>query len=308
MPFVNSSLDSPTGAKINLYSMMPTGRVKAVVQINHGMAEHAARYVRFAVALTAAGFAVFAHDHRGHGATKAPDAPLGVFGAKNGFDLVIEDVLAVNSFIKDRDPETPVICFGHSMGSIIALNFAMQYPHKVAGLACWNAGVETGALAAASKFILGSEKLFRGRNSASKIAGKLTFAAWNNEFKPNRTDFDWLSRDSAEVDKYVADPLCGFPVSIGLWLDLLHGVYFGAEDRNLKALARALPVNILGGGNDPCSNRADDMEHLATRMRNAGMTDVSDVKLADTRHESLNEVNRDQTTANFITWLEKRFA
>lgn len=308
MPFVQTTLDSPSGAKLKLYSRMPEGRVRAVVQINHGMAEHAARYGRFARALAAAGFGVYAHDHRGHGGTTAPDAPLGVFGGKDGFDLVIEDVLAVNAMIKDRDPETPVVCFGHSMGSIIALNFALRHPDRVAGLACWNAGVETGALAAASKIILGTEGLFRGRNSASKIAEKLTFAAWNGEFKPNRTDFDWLSRDEAEVDKYMTDPLCGFTVSIGLWLDLLTGVYYGAQDRNLAALARDLPVHIQGGGDDPCSNRGKDMVHLTSRLKAAGLGDVTGKTLSETRHECLNEVNRDQTTTNFIAWLQARFA
>ncbi|NOX74639.1 MAG: alpha/beta hydrolase [Alphaproteobacteria bacterium] len=307
MPFVETYLDSPTGAKLKLYSRMPEGRVRAAVQINHGMGEHAARYGRFAGELAAAGFAVYAHDHRGHGATTASDAPLGVFGAANGFDRVVADVAAVNTHIKDRDPETPVVCFGHSMGSIIALNFALQYPDRVAGLACWNAGVETGALAAASKVILGVEKLFKGRNAASSIALKLTFEAWNKEFKPNRTDFDWLSRDEAEVDKYVADPLCGFAVSIGLWLDLLKGVYYGADDRNLAALARDLPVHIQGGLDDPCSNRGRDMAHLAKRLKGAGLSDVTSIALADPSHESLNEVNRDQTTADFIAWLSARF-
>jgi alpha-beta hydrolase superfamily lysophospholipase len=307
MPFVETTLDSPTGAKLKLYSRMPEGRVRAAVQINHGMGEHAARYGRFARELAANGFAVYAHDHRGHGATTAPDAPLGVFG-DGGFDAVVADVAAVNALIKDRDPETPVVCFGHSMGSIIALNFALHYPDRVAGLACWNAGVETGALAVASKVILGTEKLLKGRNAPSNIAIKLTFEAWNKEFKPNRTDFDWLSRDEAEVDKYVADPLCGFTVSIGLWLDLLKGVYYGADDRHLAALARDLPVHIQGGLDDPCSNRGRDMAHLAKRLQAAGLSDVTSVALADTRHESLNEVNRDQTTADFIGWLSARFA
>ncbi len=305
--FVETTLDSPTGARLKLYSRMPEGRVRAAVQINHGMAEHAARYARFADDLTLAGFAVFAHDHRGHGGTTAPDAPLGVFAAQDGFDKVIADTLAVNDLICDRDPETPVVCFGHSMGAIIALNFALRHPDRVAALACWNAGVETGLLARASKLILGTERLLRGRNVASKIAGKLTFAAWNAAFKPNRTEFDWLSRDEAEVDLYVADPLCGFDVSIGLWLDLLTGVFYGGTDRHLKRLARDLPVHIQGGGADPCSNKAQDMQHLTKRLQAAGLSDVTGLTLPDTRHESLNEINRNQTTGDFIGWLSARF-
>lgn len=305
--FHNTTLDSPTGARLNLFSRMPEGRVRAVVQINHGMAEHAARYARFADALSREGFAVFAHDHRGHGSTTAPDAPMGVFGAKNGFDQVIGDVLAVNDLICDRDPETPVVCFGHSMGSIIALNFALRHPDRVAGLACWNSGVETNALAHASKIILGTEKMLRGRNVPSKVARKLTFTAWNNVFKPNRTEFDWLSRDEAEVDKYVADPKCGFDVSIGMWLDVVEGVFYGGDDRHLSRLARDLPVHIQAGAEDPCSNRGKDMTHLADRMVKDGLKDVTALILPDTRHESLNEINRENTTKEFINWLSARF-
>ncbi len=304
--FLESSLDSPSGATIKVYSRMPPGRVRAAVHINHGMSEHAARYARFAEALNKAGFSVYAHDHRGHGGTTAPDAPLGVFARRAGFDKVITDTLAVNKLIKQRS-DVPVVCFGHSMGSIIALNFALRHPDRVAGLACWNAGVETGALAALSRIILSVEALVKGRTKPSAIANKLTFEAWNREFKPNRTDFDWITSDEDEVDKYVADPLCGFPASIGLWLDVLAGVYFGADDGNLGVLARDLPVHVQGGGADPCSSQGYDMQNLAERLSEADLVDVTLKILPDTRHESLNEVNRDATTQAFIAWLKDRF-
>jgi len=305
--FVETTVSTPSGAHVMLRSMVPKGRARATIQINHGMAEHSARYDRFARALVKAGFAVFAHDHRGHGKTTAPDAPLGVFAKANGFDKVVDDVLAVNQHIKSR-VQAPVICFGHSMGSIIALNFAMRYPKEIVGLVCWNAGVETGGLAAISRIILGAEGAIRGRNSPSGLADKLTFQTWNKVFAPNRTDYDWLSRDQTEVDKYVADPLCGFKVSTGLWLDLISGVYFGAQDAHLANIAQDLPVHLQGGAQDPCSNKGRDMVHLSERMVRAGIKDVTLNIIPDTRHESLNDVNRDQTTTAFIQWLSERFA
>jgi len=305
--FVETMLGTPSGAEVRMHSMMPDRGIRAAVHINHGMAEHSARYERFARSLVAQGYAVYAHDHRGHGGTHAPDAPKGVFGSKFGFEKVIADVLAVNARIRASDPDMKVICFGHSMGSIIALNFALRHPDLVAGLACWNAGVTTGGLTAASRLILGSESLFRGRNKASGIAKKLTFDAWNKEFKPTRTEFDWLSRDPDEVGKYVADPQCGFDVSIGLWLDLMEGIYYGANDHNLAALSRDMPVHIQGGAKDPCSNHGEDMKKLTIRLGKAGLTDVSCSILPDTRHESLNEINRDATTDAFLSWLNARF-
>jgi alpha-beta hydrolase superfamily lysophospholipase len=306
--FVERELESPTGARLKLHSLLPDGRVRAAVQINHGMAEHSARYARFAKALAGAGFAVFAHDHRGHGTTTAPDAPRGVFGDENGFDLVIADVDAVNRHIRSRDVDTPVVVFGHSMGAIIALNYALRHAARTDALACWNAGVETGLMARASKAILGTERLLRGRRALSGLARSLTFDTWNKQFRPNRTGFDWLSRDGAEVDKYIADPDCGFDVSVGLWLDLLEGIFYGGDNSKLSRLARELPVHVQGGADDPCSNRGRDMAHLARRLEAAGLKDVTSVLLPETRHESLNEVNRDTTTAGFIAWLEARFA
>jgi len=306
--FRETTLESPSGACLHLYSRMPERHIRAAVQINHGMAEHAARYGRFARALSDAGFAVFAHDQRGHGKTEAPDAAIGQFGAERGFDKVIEDVMAVNRHIRARDPDTPVVCFGHSMGSIIALNFALRHPERVDALACWNAGVETGALARASRVILAVERLLRGRNGISALTRKLTFETWNKAFAPNRTAFDWLSRDPDEVDLYVADPGCGFDVSVGLWQDLLGGIFYGGDDRNLAGLARDLPVHVQGGAADPCSNKGRDMRHLAARLKKAGLSDVTLSILPDTRHESLNEVNRAATTTAFIDWLNGRFA
>jgi alpha-beta hydrolase superfamily lysophospholipase len=299
-------LDGEAHAHLNLRAAVPTGRIRAVVHINHGMAEHCARYRRFAVALVEAGFAAYAHDHRGHGETTAPGVGRGQFGP-GGFRAVLHDVAAVNDHIRGVHQGVPVVAFGHSMGSIIALNFALAYPDHVDGLACWNAGVETGLLTAASRLILGTEALLRGRAAPSKIARSLTFDTWNRQFKPNRTAFDWLSRDEAEVDAYVADPMCGFDVSVGLWQDLIGAIYHAADDRKLAVLPKDFPVHVLGGGADPCSNRGRDMERLAARLEKAGMTDVTRAILPETRHESLNEINRDQTTAAFIDWLTARF-
>ena len=298
---------SSTGAKINLYSLFPMGEVRAVIHIAHGMAEHAIRYSRFASELTDSGYAVFAHDYRGHGFTEASDAPQGVFAESNGFSLVLEDQNEVINLIKQRLPNKPIICFGHSLGSIINLNFALKYPDQVNALACWNSGIETGLLPQVSRKILAFEALIRNPKLPSLIAWKLSFGAWNAKFKPNRTEFDWLSQDEKEVDLYVEDPLCGFDVSISMWRDILDGVFYAGNKKNLKSLSKELPVHIIGGANDPCTNYGRDMEKLAIKLRNNGLADVTCKILERTRHESLNEINRDQTTALFISWLQERF-
>jgi len=307
MAWKTETLETPTGAKLRLYTASPSSP-KAVIQINHGMAEHAARYERFASALVAAGYAVFAHDHRGHGHTNAPGSAQGYFAKKEGLAKVIADVGVVNADIRTRHPDTPILCFGHSMGAIVALNYAMQNPDRIEALAPWNISVDAGALLAIYRALLKTERFFKGSDVPSSIAPKLTFEAWNKTFAPTRTDFDWLSRDQAEVDKYVADPLCGFPGMIGMWLDVTEGVRFAADDGNLARLPKDLPVHLLAGEKDPVSLHGKAMENLKGRMKKAGMSDVILSLLKDTRHESLNEVNQVETTVSFVEWLDRRFA
>ena len=303
----SETLISSTGAKLNVYSLVPQKEVKAIIHIAHGMVEHALRYSRFASELCQSGFAVYSHDIRGHGHTEAVDAPQGVFAKTNGFNAILKDQNDVITLAKERHPNKPIICFGHSLGSIINLNFALRYPKMINGLACWNSGIETGILPRASRIILSIESFFRDPNLPSLIAWKLSFGAWNAKFKPNRTDFDWLSQDENEVDLYVNDPLCGFEASISMWRDILDGVFFAGNKKNLRKLEKKLPVHIVGGGSDPCTNNGKDMKQLAKKLKNNGLTDVECNILEGTRHESLNEINRDSTTKEFINWLDSRF-
>jgi alpha-beta hydrolase superfamily lysophospholipase len=301
------SIASPTGATLNLYTMAAAGNPRAVIQINHGMAEHADRYRRFAEFLSARGYATFAHDHRGHGYTKAPDAPQGVFAERDGMARVMGDVNAVIGTARAANPGTPVVMFGHSMGTIIALNHAHAHPGRTEGLALWNTSFETPLLLSVLVGLLKAERMFKGSDVPSSLAVKATFEAWNKEFAPNRTAFDWLSRDAAEVDRYVADPLCGFPVSIGMWLDVVESIRASAQDERIAAIPKSLHVYIVAGDRDPSSLKGEAMLNLAARLRAAGLTDVSAKVYPDTRHECLNDINRDAVMADFADWLDQRF-
>ena len=300
-------LKTTDGAELHCFSALPKVQPKAIIHINHGMAEHAARYERFAQALTGAGYGVFAHDHRGHGHTTAPGAAQGHFAQSGGWGAVIGDVLAVNAEIKQHHPDVPIICLGHSMGSIITFNYILRHPDTIAGAALWNSGVEAGALLAILRSILKIQRMFKGSDVPSGFAQKASFETWNKKFAPNRTECDWLSRDEAEVDKYIADPLCGFDVTIGLWLDVLQGIHFAADDANLKSLPKTTPVHLQAGDEDPCTKNGKSVANIHSRMKSAGMNDVTFTLLKNNRHESLNELDRDETTRQFIQWLDDRF-
>ncbi|MEL7430488.1 MAG: alpha/beta hydrolase, partial [Pseudomonadota bacterium] len=200
--FKFSTLNSPTGASLAVYTWTAAKDAHAVIHINHGMSEHCARYDRFAKALNAAGYHVIAHDHRGHGKTTAPDSHQGLFAKTDGVQKVLDDVTAVNTHARETFKGLPLVLFGHSMGTIIGLNYCIRHADKIDAAALWNSGVDGGALLAVYRFLLAVERMFKGSDVPSTLARKLTFETWNKEFKPNRTVSDWLSSDEAEVDKY----------------------------------------------------------------------------------------------------------
>jgi alpha-beta hydrolase superfamily lysophospholipase len=279
-----------------------------VVQINHGLAEHAARYQRFARFLAARGYHVYVHDHRGHGATRAPDSIPGAFASRDGASKVIADVAAIHALIGERHPGLPVVTFGHSMGGLIALNFAETHPAASAALAVWNSNFNAGLAGRAGQAALRLEAFFKGSDTPSTILPKLTFQAWANAMPDRRTDFDWLSRDPLEVDLYVVDPLSGWGATVSMWQDVFRLIYAGGDAANLAKLPKALPIHLIGGAEDPATDKGEAVTWLAEQMQNSGLSDVTVEILAGTRHETLNEINRDQSMDSFAAWLDSRIA
>lgn len=305
MPFSQQrTVRSPTGADLNLFIRQADGRPRAVVQINHGLAEHAARYARFADFLGPRGFHVYVHDHRGHGATRAPDAPLGRFADRDGPAKVIADVDAIHDLIAAEQPGLPVILFGHSMGASVALNYLLGHSPRIHAAAIWNGNFSQGLLGQLALGILAWERMRLGSDVPSRLLPKLTFQAWGKAVPNHRTLFDWLSRDEAEVAKYIADPLCGWDASVSMWRDVVWMALNGGKNSNLPKVRRDLPVNLLGGEKDPASDYGKAVNHLTGRMHVMGFSNLLSRVYADTRHESLNEVNRDIIMNDFAAWAD----
>jgi alpha-beta hydrolase superfamily lysophospholipase len=295
---------SPTGANLNAYVRLAEGQPRGVVQINHGLAEHAARYARFADFLSLRGFHTYAHDHRGHGATTASDAPPRMFAKQDGAAKVVADIDAVQDRIAADHPGLPVILFGHSMGGLSGMNYVLKHSDRIRAAAICNANFSAGTLGRVAQGILTFERFRLGSDVPSRILPKLTFQAWAKQIGNRRTEFDWLSRDPAEVDKYVADPLCGWDASVSMWTDVFDLIFAGASDRNYAGIRRDLPLYLIGGENDPATDGGKAVRHHAERLRRMGFSNLVSTIYPQTRHESLNELNRDQVMAEFGSWLE----
>lgn len=305
MAFDAQSLPSPSGATLNLYVQPAAVPPRAIVQIHHGLAEHAARYARFAAHLSARGFHVAAHDHRGHGGTTADDAPRSVFAAKNGWRKVIDDACAVEDHLKAQFPGLPHIVFGHSMGGVIAMNHAMARKGALAGLAIWNANLALGGRTNLMRTVLNLEGLFKKRNAPSTWMEALTFKGWGKQIKGARTPFDWLSHLPEEVDAYINDPDCGWAASRSLWYDLIELTGRGESETDLRAMRTDLAIHLAGGGEDPATDKGEALKVLAKRLYHARFTDVTMRFDSKGRHETLNDEGYEQAMVDFGDWADR---
>lgn len=294
---------SPTGAAIAYRHAPAAEPAKAIVLISHGLAEHSKRYRPFAEAMARQGFHVYAWDHRGHGETTAPDAPIGRFALKDGVRIVIDDLLAVRSHALAAHADLPVILFGHSMGGLIALNAAVDHPQDFAGVAIWNSNFNPGIAGRAAQGLLLAERALKGSDTPSGMLPRLTFGAWGDSIPGHRTAFDWLSHDPAEVDAYIADPLCGFDASVSLWLDLFE-MTFRAPKR-VDRLPKNLAVHLLGGGEDPATDGGKAVLWLSGHLRKAGLFNVTTRFWPNARHETLNDTMRADAAGEFIDWANR---
>jgi alpha-beta hydrolase superfamily lysophospholipase len=196
----------------------------------------------------------------------------------------------------------PVIVFGHSMGGLIAIDFVQRYSRRIAGAAIWNANFSAGPAERLARLLLLWERFRLGSDMPSRLLPKLTFQAWARQVPDRRTEFDWLSRDPAEVDRYVADPLCGWDASVSMWQDIFDLIFMGADDRKLTGVRRSLPFHLAGGEKDPATTGGKAVLDLDARLRRMRFSDITTRIYPDTRHESLNGINRDQVIHDFVEW------
>lgn len=308
MRAIEYKLKTSEEQEIQVYEWLPDNDADIVglLQIAHGMAEHGKRYTDFAGFLTANGYAVYANDHRGHGKTAGKVENLGFIAPKNGWDAVVSDMKVLSTHVAEKHPGKPFFIMGHSMGSFLTRKYLEAPPFKPDGAILSGTAGNPGILGGVGRFLTSFLMLFNAPNSPSKLMDKLSFGAYNTSFKPNRTAFDWLSRDHEQVDKYVDDPYCGTVFSLQFFNDMLGGLIHVSKQANIDKTAEDLPLYIFSGEKDPVGTNGKGVTEVYEKYKKAGIKNVTLKLYKDGRHEMVNEINRDEVYKDILNWLNNQ--
>ncbi len=286
-PSARFTFPARDGTQIAAYRWDAEGPVRGVVQLTHGMGEHALRYGHLASALTAAGFAVYAQDHRGHGATGTPDGgEQGAIGA-DGWAGLVDDIDVLADRVRDEHGQVPLVLLGHSMGSFAVQQYLLDHSDRV------DAAVLTGTA------------LLDLLEPAMDLDQEMDLSAFNAAFTPARTDYDWLSRDEAQVDAYVADPRCGFGLDGPAVRAMFEAARRLADIDRMTGVRSDLPLYVAVGSEDPVNGQLALAHALIDRYRSAGLDDITFNVYEGARHEVFNEINRDEVEADLVAWLDR---
>ncbi len=298
-------LNGEDGKKIFVYSWLPVKSkpLKGIIQVVHGMAEHAERYREFAEYLNSEGFGVYANDHRGHGKTAETLEDIGYFADNSGWALVISDMFKVTEHIRKEHPSTPIFLLGQSMGSFLSREYITLYGDRLTGVILSGTIGNPGVLGNFAILIAKLSCKFKGKRTANKLLNNLSFGSYNNSFKPVRTKFDWLSRDEKVVDKYIEDEFCGGVVSSGFYVDMLQGIKEINKKENVEKIPKNLPVFFLSGEKDPLGENTKGVSYAIKLFERSGIKDITFKFYRDGRHEMLNEINKTEVYSDIVDWI-----
>jgi len=313
---VCSWVQTDDGVQLFLRRWKTISAPKAVLHIVHGMAEHSKRYGILARRLVKEGIEVWAADQRGHGETAKNEknkpgrgGKLGHCADGDGFTRVTSDIDILNKAIREEYPKLPIFLMGHSWGSFIAQNYIENYDGKVenpvvlAGCILSGTRGPDGIKIAIGAPFMSFLAFILGDRHPSRIAKAMADGPYSKAFRPNRTNFDWISRDEKVVDAYVSDPYCGMLCSVGFYRDMAKALKRIHKTEEMAKIRKDLSVYIFSGSADPVGDMGASPAALAVAYRHRGITDLETVLYPDARHETLNETNRDEVHGSLLSWL-----
>ena len=267
----------------------PEQEIKAVLQITHGMTEHMGRYESLAEDLCSHGIAVAGFDLRGHG--KNPGNPeIASFG-EGGWTASIEDMRLFFTELRSRFPGVPHFMLGFSLGSFLLREYLTKYPCEgdLAGAIIAGTGHQPGWILTVMMAIVKGEFKKAGFDGTTDLIKQLSFGTYNQKFKPNRTEADWLCSDVSTLDAYLADPLVRKTISAGLFWELLGSMKRSGSAFEYDGWDTSLPILLISGQEDPDGDAGKGVRRIYNRMKKVGMENVTLKLLPNARHDIFHE-------------------
>ncbi len=286
---------------IHAYIWQAEGETVAVLQIMHGMAEYAQRYASFAEALAKQGITVCAEDHLGHGRSVCDKGDLGYFAEQKGYEPVLKDIRSLYKIMREKYPDVPYFVMGHSMGSFFCRNYISMYGKELSGAVIMGTGFMPSAVTALAKGVTRIVAAFKGWRHRSGFIDNLAFGTYNKKFE-KRTKYDWLSADSGNVDRYIADELCGITFTCNAFYGLFSVISRACKKDTVKAVPDKLPVYIVSGSDDPVGSYGKGPVKLYDKMTACGKN-VNMTLYKGCRHEILNDISAPQVTEDIKDFL-----
>lgn len=287
------------GKRIALYEWRNVDHPKGVVQIIHGMAEHAERYEAFATFLNANGYLVVADDHRGHGQT---DYKTLGYAKGNMFRDTVRDEGEITDYLLSEYPGLKHFVLGFSYGSFLTQSYLKTNGKKIDGAVVAGSNHKKDSEVYLGSFVAGLNCFFGRAKKPAKLLEKLSFGAYQKQFEEG----DWLSVDEANNAAYHGDPLCGFTCSYRFYRDFFKGLKKLYTNGYIRGLNKDLPMLLIAGREDPVGEKGAGMKRLAEFYRSAGVKDVELVLFENSRHEFLNErENRDEKWGTVLSFFDR---
>ena len=277
-----------------------------IFQIVHGMAEHIERYDEFARFLAEKGILVVGEDHLGHGRSVPEGGIYGYFCEEDAAGVLVRDVHRLKKIIQEQYPGILYLIMGHSMGSFITRNYLFNYGSGIGGAVIVGTGMQSKFTLMFARTVTAVQKVFCGSRHTGKFIDKASFGKFNDRFQPVRTAVDWLSRNEENVDRYIADPMCGFVFTLNGFAALFELIYNCYDEGKLEKMPKQLPILLVSGADDPVGNYGESVEKVYHSYQEHGMQNVQMKLYEKDRHELLNEIDREQVYGDIYRWILQR--
>jgi alpha-beta hydrolase superfamily lysophospholipase len=305
--FEDFTFESSTGENLlHARKCIPDGTPRAVVQIEHGVADHISRYDDLMEYLANNGIVCVGDDHLGHGESIRMPEQQGFFAEEDGWEHVVRDVDILRDLTRRDYPDLPYIFFGHSMGSFVVRSYLIRHPDRYDAAILSGTGHQNKAMILAGYTAASLLTKLKGPRGDGTALNNMAFGSYCKKIDKPRTPFDWISRDEATVDKYIADPYCGFVCKVSLYRDMMEGVKFITNQLNIDKMNKEAPVYFMSGDADPVGDYGVGVERAYNAFCAAGLKDVRMKLYPGGRHEMLNEINKEDVKKDILDWINEK--